>query len=86
MFVVFVSSNTINTLTNMCLQDAPVFTRLVQTSDGLAHIGHVDETQFVQTSPFVTHLVQNTPDLTRIVPAAPDVTTVVQVFNMIFCS
>ena len=64
-------------------QDAPVFTRLVQTSDGFAHIGPADETQFVQTSPFATRLVQNTPALTRIVPAAPAVTTIVQVFTTI---
>ena len=63
------------------LQDSPIFTRLVQTSDGLAHIGPADEPQFVQSSPFVTRLIQNTPALTRIVPAAPAVTTVVQVCN-----
>ena len=63
-------------------QDAPVFTRLVQTSNGFAHIGPADETQFVQTSPFATRLVQNTPALTRIVPDAPALTAVVQVFNI----
>ena len=57
-------------------QDAPIFGRLIQTSDGLVNIGHQGGARLVQTSPLVTRLVQTAPAVTRVVPAAPAITVV----------
>ena len=72
----FITASTLFLPPPFLFQDAPIFGRLIQTSDGLVNIGHQGGARLVQTSPLVTRLVQTAPAVTRVVPAAPAITVV----------